>query len=34
MFLRWNGPKRIESPTEVAGRVELFHAMIEEGKDG
>jgi hypothetical protein len=33
-FLRWNGPGRTESPTEVTARVESFPTMIEEGKDG
>ena len=33
MFLRWNGPGIIESPTEVTERVEPFPIVIEDGRD-
>jgi hypothetical protein len=34
MSLRWNGPERTDTPTEVAGRMELLPTTIEGGCEG
>jgi hypothetical protein len=34
MLLRYNGPRRTMSPTEVTGRVDLLSIVMEEGEVG